>query len=185
MTEKPLQKRRCAVYTRKSSEEGLEQEFNSLAAQREACEAYIASQKHEGWVLVPAGDVERLVEERFAAFLKNQGEIFDAGEPLFDDVNERQEVVDRAADLAARWPDLAPTTKRRIFECLVNRIELTQETLEIRIAPGRLLEILWQEDNRRAFEPALWDNELTAKKLAGDTRLPIAWEQQRARLGIA
>ncbi len=41
---------RCAIYTRKSSEEGLEQDFNSLDAQREACEAYIASQKHEGWV---------------------------------------------------------------------------------------------------------------------------------------
>ena len=40
---------RCAIYTRKSSEEGLEQDFNSLDAQREACEAYIASQKHEGW----------------------------------------------------------------------------------------------------------------------------------------
>ncbi|UTW52535.1 recombinase family protein [bacterium SCSIO 12827] len=42
----------CAVYTRKSSEEGLEQEFNSLDAQREACEAYVASQKHEGWRLL-------------------------------------------------------------------------------------------------------------------------------------
>ena len=42
----------CAVYTRKSSEEGLEQEFNSLDAQREACEAYILSQRHEGWRLV-------------------------------------------------------------------------------------------------------------------------------------
>jgi site-specific DNA recombinase len=51
---KPIvRKRRCAIYTRKSSEEGLEQEFNSLDAQREACEAYIASQKPEGWVLVP------------------------------------------------------------------------------------------------------------------------------------
>src|SRR5580698_11288993 len=40
---------RCAVYTRKSSEEGLEQSFNSLDAQREACEAYILSQRHEGW----------------------------------------------------------------------------------------------------------------------------------------
>ena len=50
---KPIvRKLRCAVYTRKSSEEGLEQEFNSLDAQREACEAYIASQKPEGWVLV-------------------------------------------------------------------------------------------------------------------------------------
>ena len=44
-------RRRCAVYTRKSSEEGLEQEFNSLAAQREACEAFIRSQRNEGWVL--------------------------------------------------------------------------------------------------------------------------------------
>jgi site-specific DNA recombinase len=47
---KPL---RCAVYTRKSTEDGLEQEFNSLDAQREACEAYILSQRHEGWSLVP------------------------------------------------------------------------------------------------------------------------------------
>ena len=44
-------RRRCAIYTRKSAEEGLEQEFNSLAAQREACEAYICSQQHEGWLL--------------------------------------------------------------------------------------------------------------------------------------
>ena len=41
----------CAIYTRKSSEEGLEQDFNSLHAQREACEAFIASQKSEGWRL--------------------------------------------------------------------------------------------------------------------------------------
>ncbi|WP_323019289.1 recombinase family protein [Pararhodobacter sp.] len=47
-----IRKLRCAVYTRKSSEEGLDQEFNSLHAQREACEAYIASQRSEGWVLV-------------------------------------------------------------------------------------------------------------------------------------
>ncbi|EAQ26830.1 recombinase family protein [Roseovarius sp. 217] len=52
MTTPIVRKLRCAVYTRKSSEEGLEQEFNSLHAQREACEAYIASQRSEGWVLV-------------------------------------------------------------------------------------------------------------------------------------
>ena len=44
---------RCAIYTRKSTEEGLEQEFNSLDAQRESCEAYILSQKHEGWTCLP------------------------------------------------------------------------------------------------------------------------------------
>ena len=49
-----MKKIRCAIYTRKSAEEGLEQEFNSLDAQREACAAYVASQKAEGWVLLPA-----------------------------------------------------------------------------------------------------------------------------------
>jgi DNA invertase Pin-like site-specific DNA recombinase len=49
-TKKPI---RCVIYTRKSSEEGLEQAFNSLDAQREAGEAYIHSQKHEGWSLLP------------------------------------------------------------------------------------------------------------------------------------
>jgi DNA invertase Pin-like site-specific DNA recombinase len=52
METRPARRLRCAIYTRKSSEEGLEQEFNSLHAQREACEAYIASQKSEGWALV-------------------------------------------------------------------------------------------------------------------------------------
>src|ERR687894_520197 len=49
----PVRVTRCAVYTRKSSEEGLEQDFNSLHAQREACEAYVLSQKHEGWRTLP------------------------------------------------------------------------------------------------------------------------------------
>src|SRR5260370_204369 len=44
---------RCAIYTRKSTEEGLEQEFNSLDAQRESAEAFIASQRHEGWTCLP------------------------------------------------------------------------------------------------------------------------------------
>ena len=137
---------------------------------------------------VPAGDVERLVQERLTVFLKSQGEIFDAVEPLFDDVNRRQEAVELAADLAARWPDLEPAAKRRIFERLVDRIKLTQETLEIRIAPGRLLEILWAEDNPRTFEPALWDNELTVtftvpahlKRVGMETRLRQAAIQERA-----
>ena len=50
----PTRKMRCAIYTRKSSEEGLEQAFNSLDAQREACAAFVLSQKHEGWVVLPA-----------------------------------------------------------------------------------------------------------------------------------
>jgi DNA invertase Pin-like site-specific DNA recombinase len=44
---------RCAIYTRKSTEEGLDMEFNSLDAQRDSCEKYIQIQKHEGWTLIP------------------------------------------------------------------------------------------------------------------------------------
>ena len=67
---------RCAVYTRKSSEEGLEQDFNSLDAQREACEAFIRSQKHEGWICLPefyddggisGGTIERPALQRLLA----------------------------------------------------------------------------------------------------------------------
>src|ERR1022692_2139057 len=49
----PTARLRCAIYTRKSTEEGLEQDFNTLDAQRESAEAYILSQKHEGWIALP------------------------------------------------------------------------------------------------------------------------------------
>ena len=51
---RPSRRLRCAIYTRKSSDEGLEQAFNSLDAQREACAAFVLSQKHEGWSVLPA-----------------------------------------------------------------------------------------------------------------------------------
>ena len=78
-TLKNKQKIRCAIYTRKSSEEGLEQEFNSLDAQRLAAESYIASQQHEGWVLAPGnyddggfsgGNMERPGLKRLFADIK-------------------------------------------------------------------------------------------------------------------
>ena len=47
-----VRKRRCAAYTRKSTDEGLDQAFNSLDAQRDACEAFVASQRAEGWTFV-------------------------------------------------------------------------------------------------------------------------------------
>ncbi len=73
------QVRRCAIYTRKSSEEGLEQSFNSLDAQREACQAYIKSQAHEGWAEIDAhyddggysgGSMDRPALQRLLADLK-------------------------------------------------------------------------------------------------------------------
>lgn len=75
-------KLRCAIYTRKSTEEGLDQEFNSLDAQREACAAYIASQKHEGWQELPAlyddggfsgGSLERPAVKRLLADIEAGG----------------------------------------------------------------------------------------------------------------
>ncbi|MGH8539672.1 MAG: recombinase family protein, partial [Stenotrophobium sp.] len=73
----PIKKRvRCAVYTRKSSEEGLDQDYNSIDAQRDAGQAYIASQRHEGWIPVadnyddPAysgGNIERPALKRMLA----------------------------------------------------------------------------------------------------------------------
>src|SRR5882757_1007451 len=53
MPRRPTKSARCAIYTRKSWDEGLEQSFNSLDAQREACAAFIVSQKHEGWTGLP------------------------------------------------------------------------------------------------------------------------------------
>ena len=73
------QRVRCAIYTRKSTEEGLEQDFNSLDAQGEACEAFIASQKHEGWVMLPTqyddggysgGTLERPALQRLLADIR-------------------------------------------------------------------------------------------------------------------
>ena len=74
---------RCAIYTRKSSDEGLEQAFNSLDAQREACAAFILSQKHEGWTVLPTqyddggysgGTIERPAMKRLLADIE-AGEI--------------------------------------------------------------------------------------------------------------
>src|SRR5215475_13963410 len=70
---------RCAIYTRKSSDEGLEQEFNSLDAQREACVAFIISQRHAGWVALPdmyddgglsGGTMERPALQRLLADIR-------------------------------------------------------------------------------------------------------------------
>jgi len=75
----PARKLRCAVYTRKSSEEGLDMDFNSLDAQRESCEAYVVSQRAEGWILVAdryddggfsGGTLERPALQRLLAGVK-------------------------------------------------------------------------------------------------------------------
>ena len=70
---------RCAIYTRKSTEEGLEQEFNSLDAQRESAEAFIRSQTHDGWTCLPqryddggftGGNMDRPALQRLVADMR-------------------------------------------------------------------------------------------------------------------
>ena len=63
----------CAVYTRKSSEEGMEQEFNSLHAQREAGAAYIKSQQHEGWRLLAENTMMAVTPEAILSGLRLSG----------------------------------------------------------------------------------------------------------------
>ena len=89
---------RCAIYTRKSSEEGLDQDFNSLDAQREACAAYIQSQRHEGWkryrVYQVAGDRQDLiVMEQFATL--EQARAY-ASSQFLRDAFEQEGVVGQA-----------------------------------------------------------------------------------------
>jgi site-specific DNA recombinase len=84
MPRRPGEKVRCAIYTRKSTDEGLEQAFNSLDAQREACAAFVLSQKHEGWTVLPAlyddggysgGTMERPALQRLIAEIEAGGKV--------------------------------------------------------------------------------------------------------------
>jgi DNA invertase Pin-like site-specific DNA recombinase len=101
---------------------------------------------------VPAGDLERLVEERLRQFLHSDAEVFGVIEPLVGDVHDCTEVVARAADLAQRWPGLAPTERRAILSNLVDRIGLLRETVEIRIYPGRLHAVLRADNGPRELQ---------------------------------
>ena len=120
-----MTRRRCAIYTRKSTEEGLDQAFNSLDAQREACEAFIASQRHEGWQLVrkayddggySGGSMERPALQNLMR---------DVSEGLVDGRNESaiRRQAHRRLDLDARqaWR-LGPREDLRelLFESLLN-----------------------------------------------------------------
>jgi DNA invertase Pin-like site-specific DNA recombinase len=107
--------RHCAIYTRKSSEEGLEQDFNSLHAQREACEAFIKSQAGEGWRLVKTayddgglsgGTMERPALQRLLS---------DISQGLIDVV-----VVYKVDRLTLRFP-----TSRRWSKCSTHAVYLS------------------------------------------------------------
>src|SRR3984885_10132683 len=91
MTLEPKPIIRCAIYTRKSSEEGLQQSFNSLDAQRESSEAFILSQRQEGWQLVPtryddggysSGTMERQALKRLLADIEAHKVNVDLGDKV-------------------------------------------------------------------------------------------------------
>jgi len=130
---------------------------------------------------VPAGDLERLIEERLTRFFGSEAEVFGAIEPLVGDVNDCTDVVARAAGLAQRWPDLDPAERRAILTNLVDRIDLMRETVEIRIIPGRLPAILRAEDGPRDLKHTPDFNEPTItftvparlKRAGKETRLLV------------
>ena len=108
---------------------------------------------------VPAGEIEGLVEDRLRQFLTNEHDLYGVIEPHVVDVNERTDIVARAADLAERWSEIKSSEKRAILKALVDRIDLLRETLEVRILPGRLLPILLDEDECRDRTPPNKNNE--------------------------
>ena len=93
---------RCGIYTRKSSDDGLEQEFNSLDAQREACEAYVTSQLHAGWIALPDfyddGGLSGGTMERPALAPQHGGQRGGTNWPLL----HRNYMVDRAGAMPCR-----------------------------------------------------------------------------------
>jgi site-specific DNA recombinase len=99
---------------------------------------------------VPAGDLERLVEERLRQFLGNEADVFGAIEPLVGDANDCSDIVAGATDLARRWP--APSERRAILSNLVDRVDLMRETLTIRVRPGRLVAVLRGENGPRELD---------------------------------
>ena len=130
---------------------------------------------------VPAGDLESLVEERLLQFLGSQSEVFAAIESLGEDANECSRLVTHAAELAGRWPKLAPADKRAHLIALIDRINLQPETLEIELLLRRLLSILRDGDARQAWTRSREDNEVIItftvparlKRVGMETRLLI------------
>ena len=108
---------------------------------------------------VPAGELEGLVEDRLRQFLRSKTDLYGAIEPHVADVNERTDLVGRAADLAERWPKIEPSERRAILTILVDRIDFMRETLEVRLLPGRLLSVLLDDNDRRERIRPNGDNE--------------------------
>lgn len=126
-----VRKMRCAVYTRKSTEEGLDMDYNSLDAQRDACVAYIASQKIEGWV--PAGDIDAKVVDQVRRILQAPEIIAQAvGEvqKLAPETDEQQ-TIQTLLSIEAVWDELFPAEQSKITHLLVDKVTVSPTGIKI------------------------------------------------------
>ena len=183
-----MTKKRCAIYTRKSTDEGLDQAFNSLDAQREACAAYIVSQRHEGWILVhkayddggfSGGSMERPALRILLDDIKSG---------LIDVI-----VVYKIDRLTRALADFAKMVE--VFDAKgVSFVSVTQQ-FNTTTSMGRLIPA--SEVSRQlplaflapsivsAILSGQQSPEITAKSLLRMQHLPLAWNQQRDLLGFS
>ncbi|MBK6801974.1 MAG: recombinase family protein [Novosphingobium sp.] len=187
---------RCAVYTRKSTEDGLEQEFNSLDAQREACEAYILSQRHEDWTLVPGryddggfsgGNMERPGIKALLAEV-------DAGnvdvivvykvDRLTRSLADFAKIVERL-DLLALVADAMAAQRLVLASPELSLTQLAKREGRCRTQLARLLRLSW-------LSPRIIEAIAEGSQPKGLTRrglligiLPIDWTEQERQFGFA
>ena len=173
---------RCAIYTRKSSEEGLEQSFNSLDAQREACEAYVASQKSEGWIVLPqmyddggisGGTMERPALQRLLA---------DVGAGLIDTV-----VVYKVDRLTRSLGDFAKIVE--VFDAAGASFVSVTQSFNTTTSMGRLTlnMLLSFAQFEREVTGERIRNKIAASKARGmwmGGRMPLGYEVRDRRLVV-
>jgi hypothetical protein len=113
---------------------------------------------------VPAGELEALVENRLAAFLSAEPEVFAAIELEVTDAAESSGLITRAVELARSWPELAPAERRQMLLALLSRVDIHRDSVEIRLFTRGLLSILQDENGR-----------LDRKHAAEETTRTVRW----------
>ncbi len=108
---------------------------------------------------MPAGEIERLVEERLIAFLRDGGELHGALAERISEAHEIETLIAEASSLAARWPRMPSVEKRQRLQGLIARITLKPEDLEIRIRTAHLAEILRRGEEIGTCEPMAWPDQ--------------------------